>query len=550
MRLSTSLLLLLVIGCGNDQEIVVQDVTYAPSMSVTAPAEGGWTEAGAADLTANLTDIATVRINGTEHTVDADAFSAPLDLSWGINHVETEAIGVDGSVIVDRRALIAGDFVAAEGAIASATMVRVNQGGLDTVASVAEGMIDVTSLNDGLEEMNPVVDLDYSLGTGASVDLSSIYFESPTLDFTATDGALALTVMLPNLYIDTDVTTSLLWIETDHDLEMTADWAVIEADLAMSLVDGVVEVELVDPVVSLAGFAYDVSIFPGELIEDNLLDDTIREGIEDALVDEMSSAIPEIMAELQEDLDLSMSTEILDTELTVNGTLAALSVDADGVALGVDVDIEIAEQLLGGGTLTSNAAAPEADRTVDAAIVLADDLLNRGLYELWAGGVFNQALSTLDGSLDPESLSSYSITTATVTTNATLPPVIVESNDQLQLQLGGLEITANTPGFGMGENITLSVTATADIGLSFTDGELAPVVDGLVMNLDIVETDWTQDPEFIIELVSGLITPELLLGALDDVSIELPSLAGVSFDDAELTHSGYHSDLQVEMVVD
>ena len=550
MRLFTSLLPILIIGCGNDQEIVVQEVVYTPSMSVLSPADGAWIEAGSADLTADLTDIAMVHINGTEHAIDSGSFSAPLELAWGINHFETEATGIDGSVIVDRRTLLAGDFVAADGAVASATTVRVNQGGLNTVASVAEGMIDSTSLNADLETMNPVVDLDYSLGTGAAVSLSSIYFEAPTIDVAATDGALALTVMLPNLYIDTDVTTSLLWIETEHDLEMAADWAVIEAELILALVDGIIEAELVDPAVSLTGFAYDVSVFPGEFIEDNLLDDTIREGIEDALVEEMSATLPEVLAGLQEDFDLSMNTEILDTELIVSSTLAALSIDADGVQLDMDVDVEIAEQLLGGGTLTSNAAPPQVDRTVDAAIVLADDLLNRALYELWAGGVLNQTFSTVDGSLDPESLSTYGITTATVTTNATLPPVLVETNDQLQLQLGGMEIAANTPGFGMGENITLSVTATADVGLTFADGHLAPTADELVMHLDIVETDWTQEPEFIIELVSGLITPERMLGVLDGVSIELPALSGVRFDDAEISHSGYHSDLRVEMVAE
>ena len=100
MRLFTSLLPLIIIGCGKDQEMVAQEVVYTPSMSVLSPADGTWAAAGATDLTAELTDIATVRVNGSEHIVDSGPFSVPLELGWGINHFETEATGVDGSVIV------------------------------------------------------------------------------------------------------------------------------------------------------------------------------------------------------------------------------------------------------------------------------------------------------------------------------------------------------------------------------------------------------------------------------------------------------------------
>ena len=41
-----------------------------------------------------------------------------------------------------------------------------------------------------------------------------------------------------------------------------------------------------------------------------------------------------------------------------------------------------------------------------------------------------------------------------------------------------------------------------------------------------------------------------MLGALDGVSIELPSLSGVRLDSAEISHSGYHSDLRLEMVAE
>jgi hypothetical protein len=181
------------------------------------------------------------------------------------------------------------------------------------------------------------------------------------------------------------------------------------------------------------------------------------------------------------------------------------------------------------------------------ALMLADDALNRTMYELWLGGLLSQTLSTEDGSLDPASLSSFGITDCTITTDAALPPVIVEQQGALQLQLGEITADLRTPGFALGEFLTIRVAGAVNLDLVFDNGSIAPALTDLSLHFDILDTDWEQDEEAIVNLLNTFITPEQLLGALDGLSLELPAIDGVSIDNATIdrVETGVHSDLQI-----
>jgi len=547
------LTLSLLVGCKNDQETVAEGLSAAssPVLSVSTPERASWNAQGAATMTGNISEIDTILVNGEAHAVSGASFAVPVDLARGINTFETEAISLDGKSLFDRRSVLAGSFAPAEGDITGAVGARVNQGGLDDGAEIVAGMVDAQSINKSIGALNPVVDLEYSLGTGISVDLNSVFFDAPMVDLIAGDGALAVEVILPDLLVDADADASVLWIDSEHNLELTASYAVVSADLTLGLQDGVVVAGLENTVVALENFAYDVSLLPGDFIEDNVFSDTIREAIEERLAGEMQTLLPEAITSLQEGLDLSFKTELLGTAVDLGAGFSDIGVDGGGVWVGLDLTVDAGgTDLSGDGYLTGGMTLPEADTTADAAVMMADDVINRAMYELWLGGVLSQTLSTADGSLSPDALSSFGLTEATVTTDAALPPVLVGTDGGgMALQLGEVTVALETPSFSLGNSLVVRVAGSVGLGLSYSDGAVAPQLSDVGLSFDIVETDWEQDQEAIVNLLESFITPDLLLGAVDGLALELPSLDGLSIDNATVTRadSGVHSDLRLDI---
>ena len=558
MRWSLLLPLSVLIACKDevdpDGTDGVASASSAAVLSVSSPERASWGAVGGAELTGNITDIAEVVVNGESHAVSGSSFAVPITLARGINTLVTEAVPADGSKsLFDRRSVIAGTFAPAEGDIQGAVAARVNRSGLDDVGEVVAGMVDVQSLNKDFSKLNPIVELDYGWGTGVTVDLVSVYFGAPLVSLIPSDGQITAEVILPELLVDTDATFSLLTFDTDQELELTSSYAIIRGDLALSLEDGRVVTALDDASVTLEEFAYDVSLIPGDFLEDNLFNDTIREAIEERLAGEMTTLLPELVASLQEDLDLTFQTELLGTTVTLGAAIADLGVDEDGVWLGMDVSVDAGgTDLSGEGYLTGGVAAPEPDRAADAAVLLSDDALNRALYELWLGGLLSQQLSTSDGSLSPDSLSSFGITEATITTDAGLPPVLVEQDGATRLQLGEVTVDLNTPSFTLGQSLVLRVAGSVGLDLSFADNTITPAFSDVDLTFDIIDTDWEQDREGIVSLLETFITPDLLLGAVDGLALELPSVGGVRVDSASIDRadSEVHTDLRIEISPD
>jgi len=549
---SLPILLILTTACFSEQNLSeLEDAD--PSFSVTSPERASWHSEGGMALTGDVHDIDSLIINGLAYDVDGESFSVPVELDRGINYFEIEALAADGSSFFDRRAVIAGEFAPATGEIEDAAALRINQGGLDDISEIVAELIDTQDINNGITALNPVVELEYSLGTGISVDLRSIYFNTPLIDLVATNGTLEVEVILPNLFVDTDAELSVLWIDSDQSLEMVADYAVIDVELGVDVSNGVVELETLSTEVSLDGFSYDISLLPGEIIEDNVFDDTIRGVIEDKLAEKIGTMLPDILAGLQEDLELGFDFELLGTQIGLEGIVADIGLDNAGLWMDLDLSVDAGGgNGKGEGYLYSGVSTPTPDRSADGPVLISDDAMNRALYELWAGGIFSQTLSTEDGSLSADSLSGYGISSCTIETSPGLPPVLVEVDGSTHLQLGEMEVVLTTPGFALGEYIKLRVAASVSVDIVFENGSVRPVLSDIELHPDVVETDWSQDEESIVNLMNTFLTPELLLGAVEDIAIEIPSIPGIEIDDADIARAstGFHTALQLNISAD
>jgi hypothetical protein len=554
---ATTSVLILLTGCGGckgaeeEAPVVYGDPS---SLTVDSPGEGSWLADGAVTVSGLTENIDSVTVNGEAAALSGDgSYSTAVTLSRGINVIDVVGIEPDGDALSERRSVIAGDFVDPAYEVEDGIQLRLNQGGINEMTDMFEGMVSAEEVTEALgEDINPAFVTDEVLWTWAAADLEDIDFGA--VEITASpDQMIELEVVLPELVVDVYAYGEITAIDFTQDVSMTADRAVITANLALGAADGILIVELIDPEVELLGFAYDTSLLPS-FMEDYFFIESIQETIEDTLVEQLEEMVPALLDEQLEALDFSFETEVMATTVTVDAAFADVSVDEDGVEISVDVDVEVPPvgTQIYGGYLASGAGKPPIDKGADVAMVLSDELLNRLLFEVWRGGVLDMTLSTDDGSLEPAMLSLLRAEQGTVTVSADLPPVIVQSEDSLQVQVGELSIILETPGGELGERVVMDVAAFVDLELSLEGNTIAMDLGTPELVIAVRESDWGSSNEALTTLIEEMLPIELLLLALGALEFELPELEGLSFGDAEIerSSSAYHTDIEFQLVID
>ena len=555
--LMTTSMLLFVTGCGGcKDEEETEPVVYddPSSLTVTSPAAGAWAEVGAVQVSGTTENIDAIMINGESVAVDASgSFSGAVTLERGINVIEVQGVEPDGDTLFERRSVIAGDYADPGYAVEDGIQIRLNQGGINEMCDMVEGMVSAEEVTKSLgDDLNPVFSTDEVLWTWAAADLTG--FDFGAAEITAVpDDLIELEVVLPQLQVDIFAYGEITAIDFTQEVAMTAENAVITAKLALGAEDGTLSVELINPEVELQGFAYDTELLP-DIMEEYFFIETIQETIQDTLVEQMQEMVPELLDEQLAALDFSFDTELMGTMVSVGADFSAVDVDDDGVqiAMNVDVDVPTVGTQVYQGYMASGENIPSVDRGADLAMVLSDELMNRVMFEVWRGGLLNMVLSTEDGSLEPAMLSLLHAEEGTVTVTADLPPVIVESNGALQVQVGELNIVLETPGGELGERVELDVAAFVDLYISLDGSTIALDLGTPELVMAVRESDWGSSEEALTNLIEEMLPIDVLLLALGALEFELPELAGLSFGDAEVerSDSGFHTDVEVQLVVE
>ena len=555
--LATTATLLILTGCKacNDEEEGAPVVYDDPSsLTVNSPAEGAWLPEGAVSVTGLVDNIDAVTVNGESASLDdSGSFSSTITLARGINVIDVEAIEPDSDVLSERLSVIAGDFADPGLVVEDGIQIRLNQGGINEMSDMIEGLVSADVVTKSLGEINPVFQSgDSDDWNWAAADLVGLDFGTAQISATP-DQMIALEVVLPDLDVDIYAYGEVVLIDFTQDINMTAKNAVITANLALGAEDGVLTVELIDPEVELQDFAYDTSLLPS-FMEDYFFVETIQESIEDALVEQMQEMVTAQLDEQLSALDFSFDTELMGTTISVSATFTDVDVDDDGVeiAIGVDVDVPTVGTQIYQGYLASGEGTPSIDHGADLAMVLSDELLNRIMFEVWRGGMLDLTLSTDDGSLEPAMLAMLHAEEGTVTVSASLPPVIVESEGGLQVQLGELSIILETPGGELGERVELDIAAFVDLEMALEGNKIALEMGTPELVMAVRESDWGSSNEALTALIEEMLPIELLLATLGALEFELPEFDGLSFGDTEVerSNSGFHTDVEIQLIVE
>jgi hypothetical protein len=548
--------LLFTIGCKADSSLTEDDFVD-PVLEFTNPVAADWLPAGETTVTGRVEGLDDLQINGAPAEIDGDTFSATITLDRGINVIE--ASGTDGNdhTRFERASVIAGEFADPGRPVKEAVVARLNTSGIDFAMDMVGDMINDMDIEGAIAGANPVYEDTYGVWSWDAVyvraDIGSLDMGNIQLDANPEEAYLDLTVTIPWLDVWVPVYGDILGWDFDVDAWIWASSAEITGYVTVDVDNNdKLVADLHSPTVQLYGFGYDTSLLPGE-IETYILVDTIREALEDMLVEQISEAVPPLIEEQLADLDLSFETELLDRDVAIEAGFTRATIDEKGIELitKIDVNMKGKGEATYAGYLAADEKYPKVSRSGDLSAAISDDMLNRVLFEAWRSGIMDIELSTEDGSLAPEMLMALKATTGTVKVHADLPPVIVEHDKNIQLQAGEIIVDIYTPNGAMGDHVQLSIAVYGDIDLEVKKNKLKLDLQTPELIITVRDTDWGRSgsDEAVNLLLDNSFGIESLLGLLGDMSFDLPTIGDVNIADAQVDRNknGVYTDINIEL---
>lgn len=541
-------------ACKKDHEVGEPVSALDPSLTLLSPETAAWLPVGPTPVSGETRDVRAVRIDDDQVALaEGGSFSGQVDLERGINVVEVRATTMDGDELYRRHGVLAGSFASASGDVEEAAVVRLNQGGLDTLLAMAGDLVQPSLLEDSLDGINPIYEDSYGVFGWDAVTVTAVVdaVDFGVLQLQANPGndRVVVTGSLPDLWVDAQAYGDIIGLDFDTDVLLWADAAEFSGSLELGVSGGMVDVELTDVSIELVGFGYDTSLLPGD-IEAWILVDTLRTTIEEQVLAMVQDLVPGTLDDALAGLDLSFETELLSTPLSVAAQVARVGADGDGIELGLDLAVDMPDgELMGQGYLTAGDGEPFVDRSADLAAAISDDLMNRMLYEAWSAGIIALTMSTEDGSLDPFMLEPLHASQGSIGVRADLPPVIVERDGQLIAQAAELIIDLDTPDGEFGSHLQLAVALDAPLDLVYDDGEIELDLGDVAVDLMVRESDWGASDETVTQLVEEMLPIDSLLILLGAVSFPVPEISGLSLAGVEVARdqNGLHTSLTADL---
>ncbi len=524
-----------------------------PGLTIDVPAAGAWVPSGAMQVRGSAAHLSDVSLDGEPIEIFVNRFDEEVRAGRGIRTLEARGVDERGDELFVRQSVIAGRFGSPAGAVDRAVKVRVSDAGVDQLIGLIDNLLDLQGILDALPENNPVIEDSLSF-FDYSVDLTSVSMELPAIAVTLEDGRILATVVVDDIDIQLDVFGSISGIGLNTSASATVERASTDLTIEIGTAGGGLRVELAPVDLDLTGFAFDASLIPGSF-EDQIpiLSDAVRDFVVDTMELQINALAPALISELVAGFDPSFETEVLDRTVGIEAAFAAVAIAPDGIEVTMDLEVDITgEEIEAGyaGTFLAPGGPHELPEGAPFAISLHDDLLNRILFEIWQSGLLNLTLSTEDGSLDAELLGQLEASTGTVRLDARLPPVAVDNEGQLEIQLGELGIAFATPGGGFGDNLDLAASGGASLTPQVSGGSMGVSIGEPVVSLMVRGSDWNASDLAITNLLEDQLPLEPLLTLASLYRFQLPSFVGVGLGDATVgrSSSGVHTTIAFDLV--
>lgn len=526
--------------------------TFAPIPTVTEPAltlnTRGYFHGDTATIEGTSQGLTDITINGEPAFLNGDAYQATIPLERGVNMVEV--IGTDGNAdpLILRQGILSGTYGPPDDRIGEALTIRLNRGGIDKAVEVGEEFLAAQDFEPLLLGYNPVYEGSYDvLGFEAgsiSAVIEDIDYFRPVLGAEPKTGELFVTASIPYFRTDIRVTGHAIGFDFDETIDARADSIDVTIDLQASVDNGELQLTATNPSLTLQGFDFDVSILPDAI--EGLLTDRVQTLLEDKVVEILEPMLPELLADRFKDLEIAFETELLGKSVGIEGFLVDASIDDFGMELHTDLRVDVQRGIDTGeaGYLSVPETSAAPSLTDDIGVTLSDNVLNNVLFQAWRAGLLQMDLDSTRGDIDASLLTPLGAQgSARIFIDAKVPPVMIERNGSAMLQATELVVRVETPGGDNGEYIVIGVSAFVDLDLVVEDGVLKLSLNEPEVLVDVRESDWGLSDNTLTNLLAEQLPVDTLLAVLGDIEIPLPSIAGLSLEQAVATRdaTGAHT---------
>lgn len=531
-----------------------------PVIEIFSPPRGDWSTSSTDTLDGNVEDeynsLSSLSVNGISTTPDGNGdFSAALDYIWGLNLIETTASDSDANSSSDLRSVLYGNFIPSNTGIDDGLVVRIgdNPDGFGAIETYGEGLISTVDLI-SLLPSNPIYSNSSQtctfLGcfTWYSVDLNvgSPSFSNTNLEIdTRNDGTIQTSFLVFNPQVQWWADGVLAGIGTSASGQITAYSITVDVNLTPNINNGAITMTTNSASSSIGGFNFNMSGFLGDVLDffgvTGLIEDQIKEALKDAIEDAVIDEIPNLLEDSLQDLEFIESFDIMGNSLTLIAEPSSVSVDDDGLSIGM-TSLFYAENwvinTVGEGSLYGAFSVPSWDTTTGAGISLSVDSLNQLFYEVWGAGGLSLELTAdeLGTSADDLAFLFPNASDLRFTTTPLLPPVIVEQNGDMEMQIGDLGLTIHNGALSNGDvRLDVYMSLFADVEMTTDSITLSANIGTPELHIDVVYPDGASasasDTEALLTEFAPLLLP-VLTDAIGEISI--PTIQGFNIQNLNL----------------
>ena len=544
--------------------------SYGPVIDVVNPERGAWRTSYSDTVSGTIDElwsgVTSATVNGAAVTVAGDgSFSHPITYEFGTNLVETLAEDGDGNAESDRRAVLAGSFVAEGSGVGNGLVARVNQGGLDTLETIGEDLIDNTDVAGMIP--SPVY---YGYAEdcwdpcggwfgGCEICIPwyelALYVNNPTLgasdlELDPRSGYLHADGTVHDIYVGWSASGAVIGIGYSASGSISADSMTIGMDVTPSISGGNINTSVSNVTVSSSNFdfdfdswIYDVANFFG-IDVDGMVQDEVESAIRSAVQDE----IPPLLEDTFQDLEIATDFSFEGRTYDFMAEPYSIAVDNDGLSLGLVTYLTVdtwSSPYLGLGSLYHGYSVPVYGSTPGMLASISGDFLNQALLAFWGGGLLDQTFGAVDLGVDPSDLAFLGkMADPHILTEALLPPVVVPGTNGhlLDLQAGDLKVSiyGDDPSdpanllfvmyIGLEAGLDLTVTQNATLEATITDVET-----WFDLTYPVMPNNLAVDMEDLLDLIVPGLTP-LLTDALGELSI--PEFSGFTLSVTTIEAAG------------
>ncbi len=501
-----------------------------PTLEVTTPERGTMSEASTITVTGQVADDSgwtEVHVNGALATITGDQFTVEVELTPGVEVLETIARDEAGNEARDVRAVLSGQLQPVNSFVSNAVGARIGGEAMGVIGGAVSEIVEGMDLSSMARAYNPVAS-DPGSCLGYEVFIDSVDIADVNLGLSPVQGAIQLDASVTYLDVHghADYTFSCFDGTEDFRVTVTVVHASGGLGLAVNGYDVYSSVQGLD--IGLSNFQLTTENMPG-VIEDYVSDEVearlpgILEGI---LTDVIPPKVDQLLADMT---SKSYSVAALGQNLSIQARPSAVAIDDMGATVAFDGALVVA------GSEGASYVATPAPITQQImgdggglSLAIADDTINQLMAGMWASGAMDLSMPIEPG--NPLGLL-LGADTRSLELQMMLPPTASTSDDgALHLVVGDMIITTRDEA---GEELArFAMTIDTSVAASLPGGQIKLKMGETEAWAHILAQSERIDPQIeesqleeLIESLAGVVG-----GSLDEAlaSVTLPSVAGMT----------------------